>query len=688
MTGTGTVLLLAGDAQVAQHVSGALDGLAAVRVSLDRASFEKALDALDGDAVVIVDLCADGGLAWLTAAPRQRPLCVAVALGDPRGARVREAMDAGVYAVEPLDFELRAFRQTVAHALDRRALRRSLMRIPQTAVSPPRIAPPSAATESAVRRFIRAMRPAESVDAVLRQATDSVVLATGVASAGIFAADPAGTFRLQADTGCTHDVRGLSFGPGDPVVRWLERHGQLVARAGLDRVGEPAEQLFLREVLSALGAEVVLPLRARGRLLGWLFTGRRTTGLPLCEDDLEDLAAMAGHIALALETASVLRDTALQSSLAGTVFAAMPTGVIATDADGVVRWFNRAAGDLLGLAPETVIGRPADSVGSRAYDRLHAALSGEEAPAPVEWFEMGTRRAISATVRRLSGRDGVLGAVLFLEDVTARRRLAEKEERLARETFWVDLAAGLSHEIRNPLVAIKTFAQLLPQRFGDAEFRNEFSVLVTREIARLEVIVDQINRFAYPPSTKHRRLTPHQIISGALLRYQARWPAKDPRLQVADALDVEVMGDLEALSEAIGGLMDNAREALGDRPDGRLQVAARGCLGPDGNDEVGFTIRDNGPGIPLEIRDRVLSPFVTTKVHGMGLGLPIARSVAESHGGRLTLETDGNGTTVTLFIPAARRAHAPDAQRRPADADFTPPAKSASAPRSPPPASA
>jgi len=649
-----TVLLLAGDDQMAQRIVGTLDGMADVRAVYDLASFEKALDAMEGDAVVLVDLCANDGLEWLAAAARMRPHCVAIAMGDPRGARAGAAMDAGAYAVEPSDFDPRSLRQTVAHALDRRSLRRALRRPPEPAAAAPALLPaPTPPAESAVRRFIRAMRPAEQVDAVLRNAVDSVVLATGVANAGIFAADSNGVYRLQADAGCPADVGERSFEAGNPVVRWLERHGQMVARAGLDRVGEiEARQLF-RETLSALGAEVVIPLRARGRLLGWLFTGRRTTGLPLREEDLEDLAAMAGHIALALETAAVLRDTALQSALAGTVFAAMPTGVVATDADAVVRWFNPAAGEMLGVAPPSVIGRPARTLGSRVYDGLHTALRGDETATTIEWFEPATRRILSARARRLPGPDGTLGAVIFIEDLTERRRLEEKEERLAREAFWVDLAAGLSHEIRNPLVAIKTFAQLLPQRFGDADFRDEFSALAAREIARLEAIVDQINRFAYPPAATHRRLTPRQVIAGALLRFRSRWTEKDARIQVSDALDLDIVGDLEALSEALGGLIENAREALNERPDGRLQIEARGCLGPDGRNEVGFAVRDNGPGIPPAIRDRVLSPFVTTKTHGMGLGLPIARRVAETHGGRLALETGAQGTVATMFIPAA-----------------------------------
>ena len=100
--------------------------------------------------------------------------------------------------------------------------------------------------------------------------------------------------------------------------------------------------------------------------------------------------------------------------------------------------------------------------------------------------------------RRLLDERNPLGAVAVVHDLTAEESLRQKQDVVDRAAFWSDLAASMSHEIRNPLVAIKTFAQLLPERFDDADFRKEFNQIVVQEIDRLDKIITQINNFAHP----------------------------------------------------------------------------------------------------------------------------------------------------------------------------------------------
>src|ERR1700674_88605 len=115
------------------------------------------------------------------------------------------------------------------------------------------------------------------------------------------------------------------------------------------------------------------------------------------------------------------------------------------------------------------------------------------------WIDPTTRRSLAVETRRLVDKKTPLGAVAVLHDLTAEDSLRQKEDLLDRAAFWTDLAASMSHEIRNPLVAIKTFAQLLPERFDDADFRTDFNSIVVKEIDRLDKIITQINNFAHPP---------------------------------------------------------------------------------------------------------------------------------------------------------------------------------------------
>lgn len=644
-------LVFTTDEELVRRLQGALEGRMTVRAAAGSADALRRLETM-GEGVVWVDLCSDGALPLLAHVARAHPSDVPVAIGDPRGDLAREAAILGAFSVEPRDFDIHAMQQTVRHALERIELRREIARLRAAAVEGP-AAPPifERLPEPSLRHFIRSLRNLDGVEALLRDAVQSVGLAMGVSRAGVFMPDASGVYRLQAELRCLPETLDLAYADFDPLVRWLERHAQMVARGGIERVEETEARPIFKAALEAMGAEILCPLQARGRLIGWLFLGRRSIGLPFREDDLYDLAAMSDHVALALENARLFQNLAEQSALAATMLETMSSGVIAADADGVVRWMNRAAGEILGLDPTRVVGQPATALGSRIYDRLAAAMDGETSEPPADWVEPRTRRAVSVVARRLEGAGGRPGAVAFIEDVTTQRKLREKEEQLNRAAFWADLAAGLSHEIRNPLVAIKTFAQLLPERYADAEFRGQFSELVTHEVGRLEAIIEQINRFAAPPALACRRVAPSTIVASAIERSARRTPPGPVRVDTLARDAPDIHADPEALTEAVACLVDNAVEALAGRGHPRVEVEARRVAGRDGGAEVMITVRDNGPGIPPNILDKVFSPFTTTKTRGMGLGLPIVRRIVADHGGRVRIESSEGGTAVALYLP-------------------------------------
>ena len=137
---------------------------------------------------------------------------------------------------------------------------------------------------------------------------------------------------------------------------------------------------------------------------------------------------------------------------------------------------------------------------------LREALESTEPPRSRQWTDPQTRRSLSIQTRRLIHQDKPLGAVAVIQDMTPEESLRQKQELVDRAAFWTDLAASMSHEVRNPLVAIKTFAQLLPERFDDADFRREFNEIVVQEINRLDLIITQINNFAHPPELIFRPL--------------------------------------------------------------------------------------------------------------------------------------------------------------------------------------
>ncbi len=584
-----------------------------------------------------------------------------IAIGEPRSEPALTADACGVYAVEEAETDHHRLSGLIARALEHAAMRvenghlraESARRPVEVAARPAR--PDRHESPQSLRHFTRALNHIGDLSAMMSRMVEGIAATAKVTRAGVFAQrQPGDPFRLHAGLRCTDEAARLAYKPGDPFVQWLDRHAHLVARATLDTVADPRERALLQRHLDAQGAEILAPIHARGRLIGWLLIGHRATGLPFDYADLEDLADAVEHIAVAFENTLLYEEVARQKSLAETLLHSLPTGIVAADEQGIVRWFRTAAREMLALQADQVVGRHVEALGSRLADMIRRTIEGALFEFPQAWTEPVTRRAIFVHTRRLGDAAKCLGAVAMIQDITAQRALQEKQDQIERAAFWNELAASMSHEIRNPLVAIKTFAQLLPERYHDEEFRAEFSKLVSAEIDRLNAIIDQINEFAHPPEISFGALDVREPLKKSI--EQVLPAGKRNGIRISARLDDDlppVWGDERALTDCFAHLIRNSVEALAHRKEGRIDLTASRLANGSSGKGVAITIRDNASGIPADIRDKIFSPFCTTKARGMGLGLPIVKRTVVDHNGRVQIDTGNEGTAVTVTLPVA-----------------------------------
>jgi len=234
--------------------------------------------------------------------------------------------------------------------------------------------------------------------------------------------------------------------------------------------------------------------------------------------------------------------------------------------------------------------------------------------------------------------------IAIRSDITARK---EAEEKLAQQATLArvgQLAAVVAHEVRNPLAGIKGAVQILMSRRSAGD--SELPVLrdIVGRIDSLSELINDLMLYARPRPPRLSVIELRPLVSDAVTIVR-----RDPAGQSIDIAieggDVSAAVDGEMVRATVLNLLLNAAQAMAGQ--GRIVVT----LGSSGTDAV-IEVRDNGPGIAAEIRDRVLEPFFTTKARGGGLGLPIARRTAELHGGTLSLDcpTSG-GTAVTLTLP-------------------------------------
>lgn len=652
-----TILIHTRDPALYQRLAGYLQGLAETVLSENGATLEKACRQYN-PSVLLLDLRTEEGREHIPRLIAASPQQIIIALGHPRSEPALKAETQGVYAVEQLHGDRVHLQGLVRRALTHLQVvqeNQQLRSVTHRATTEARPASPRAERTDAplsLRHFSAALRYFDDVDAMMEHIVEGLASAAMVSRAGLFVRiRDSESYRLLAGLNCLDETSRSQFAESDPFPRWLEMHTHLVTRATLDQVSDLGERTLLRRTLDLMGAEILAPLQAHGRILGWFFVGHRATGLPFAYGELEDLTSAADHISSALENALLYEEVARQKSMAETLLHALPTGVVAADENGIVRWFSGAAANLLNLTASQVIGRSVETLGSRLADQLRRAATGENQSFPEAWRDPLTRRSLVVQARPLGTPQRPLGAVALIQDLTAQQALQEKQDQLERTAFWTELAASMSHEIRNPLVAIKTFAQLLPERYQDEEFRTSFSELVSAEVDRLNSIIEQINDFAHPPSLKFHQVDVRDPIQRSINLAMPQG--------IRDGLHVEtnlspdlppVWGDERALADCFAHLLRNAMEALAGRADGAIKLEARRTAADTPNVQV--TIRDNGPGIPDPLRDKIFSPFCTTKPRGMGLGLPIVKRTVVDHNGRVDVQTNPSGTAVTILLPS------------------------------------
>ena len=656
-------LLFTVDADLARAVEVFIGDRGKLRVFDSAPKFRTAL-ARGHDMLVLVDLRCAEATTLLGELMTSGPDMPVIALGVPGSEPFLEAHRMGVFAAEPLpldrwSFQLRlgsAFR-VMRLALDNEALRREA----QANLHPPRAEAPAHASPrtgpTALGKWSRALRNIGDVDALMDGIVHGVADTMLVSRVGLVArAGQDEDFVFRTGIRCLEPSRGRRYTPDDPLAVWLEDQACQVARHQLEHVPDPAVRALLRDELDELGAEIIVPLQGRGHLLGWLFVGQRGTGQPLSVRDQEEFLVVADTVSSTLENALLFEEVTLQKTMAETLLHSMTSGIVAVDTDGLIQSFNQAAATILALPPAEALGQPVAMLGSRLADLLLRALEADLPDLPAEWTHPVSHKSLHAEVRRLSHERTCLGAVAFLHDLTQRRQLEEKQDHLERASFWNDLAASMSHEIRNPLVAIKTFAQLLPERYEDPTFRSDFSELVTQEVDRLNKIIEQINDFAHPPELRFNALDVPQLLQNSIDSALKRAGRNGVDIETSFEDDLPpVWGDGQALGECFSEIIRNALEGASTVPDPRIHLSA--SLMPSsngGSDEVTVLVEDNGPGIPGDVLEKVFSPFCTSKAQGMGLGLPIARRTVIDHDGQIDLQSTEHGTRVRVGLPTAR----------------------------------
>jgi len=234
------------------------------------------------------------------------------------------------------------------------------------------------------------------------------------------------------------------------------------------------------------------------------------------------------------------------------------------------------------------------------------------------------------------------------EDLKKSKSYIRRADRLAS---LGTLTAGLAHEIRNPLVAIKTLTQLLPERLEDDEFRNHFLTIASGEVDRISSLVNELLDFARPSDPKLEFEDINGILDGMILLVSTESKKKQIHMVKQYASELPpVRVDREQIKQVFLNILLNAIEATPEN--GEIKVKTRSFAKPGGEPYLQIEFTDTGCGIPSEYLEDIFNPFFTTKTTGSGLGLAISNQIVQDHRGYIVVESQQNkGSSFYVNLP-------------------------------------
>ena len=382
----------------------------------------------------------------------------------------------------------------------------------------------------------------------------------------------------------------------------------------------------------------------------------KNTGLEKILGRIEDLDS----VNLGILVQRLARERKMQE----TVFNTIQDGVIVIDSDGVIQYANDAALGLIGLKGNDIgVTRLWKMVPDLAKSIDPETVVGKKMSAPVLSREIELNYPDHRVVRLYMvpidaqvGHDGSGGYVIVLSDITEER--VSMEERLESERIdsIVRLAAGVAHELGNPLNSLTIHLQLIERKLKklakqpDASKLAESLQVCQGEVERLDGIITHFLKAIRPQKLELNELDLLGLVEDVLRVQEAELSNRklEVKVEVSDDLPT-ILGDRDQIKQAFFNLIKNAMEAM--QSSGSLRILAR-C----DDDYVYLQFVDNGSGISEEDLSKVFQAYYTTKEEGHGLGMMIVERIMREHGGQINIESrKGAGTAITLLFPQKHR---------------------------------
>jgi len=600
----------------------------------------------------------------------QDTTCIMLSV-QPNSSVARDMRGRGVYDIVSKPFDANELMASVERAIERSRLMTRLAAAETKREQPPAVPHPQAASDlsfvhrremlDSLRKFLKASAGTLEPQRLHEFVLETVAEMFSINRATLLLNDrESQSMRIVASIGLSSRLlRGCGAASWQGIAGWFRKNDQILDLDIPDAHAFSDEAIEAKKELKLLQSRLCLPLIADGRLIGALVVGKKMTGRTLSDSEIELLCMLSQQIAAMIENARRHHDVFVQKEKFEGILQGVNSGLFATDSEGRVTVFNRTAEQILGLEASRVLGKSVQRIGSVFADIVFRSLQEEKSLCRHEVVDPATKTLLGISTSLLTDSAGKpIGAVALFTDLSTVTRSGAA----GAEDAWQQCALRLAHEIKNPLVAVHTFAQLFPKSYNDEKFRDEFGEIAIGEIHKLDRVVERLLRFAEPLTPRSQPDDIHAVLDEEIEKVGEKTKSlgisvrKDFRFK-----NGKISFDRNLLGEAFEQVLANAVDAMPSG--GTLSVSTASAIPPDasaGSPENGtptrdiaeISIADTGVGIAPEEIPNLFKPFHTGKLKGMGLGLPITRRIIAGHRGNITIASEVNkGTTVKIVLP-------------------------------------
>ncbi len=418
----------------------------------------------------------------------------------------------------------------------------------------------------------------------------------------------------------------------DPVIKFI-KDGKIFD------LRKEVINIDLKNFASILKCSLVFPLKTfKGKLIGFLTIGEKCINEEITKEEILLLNILSDYLAIVFDNFFLYNEINYQEKYQEFVFQNLPAGIIGVDKEGRINLLNKEGEKILKVSFSELKGKKIEKVGSQIADFLRRSLLFGEVISRVEFEFIPTKEILGMSTNVIrDNNDNIIGVVGIFQNLTNIKEIEKKEKDFERNRFWRVISSRLSHELKNPLVAINTFAQMLPSMYDDKEFREKFSVVVVNEIKKINEIVDWINKIGDSVELKKEVLSLSDFIENFINETKIE---KKNHLYITEKIE----GDILKLKEAFNYIMDFIKEDVGNS--GKIVIESN-----KKNKNAVIILCENGKNIFFEKEDEIFMPFNTKLKTSLSIKILLAKKIIEAHQGTLNVEFKSDCKDFIITLP-------------------------------------